>query len=167
MSLRPLCLALLFVALPAAAELLALQEQELQQISGQAGLSLAADFNFAANPAQVRCAGGCGMRVAIRPGNSDGFVVLDNIRGLFSFDGVTLDMEKLDSGFDGDGAAFNSSVMRIGLANVRFGDFRFTLGSSNSERGSIAAGFRQTDLLTFSANGESRLQGNLYLIGLP
>lgn len=167
MSIRPLCLALLFIAGSAAAQMQPLQEEELQQISGQAGLSIAADLNFAANPAQTRCPGGCGTRVAIRPGNSAGVIVLDNIRGMFSFDGVTIDMERLDSGFDGDGAAFNSSVMRIGLANVRFGDFRATLGGSNSETGTPSAGFQQTNLLTFRANGEARLHGNLYIMGLP
>lgn len=167
MSIRPLCLALLFVAGPVAAELQPLQEDEMQQVSGQAGLSIAANLNFAANPAQTRCPGGCGTRVAIRPGNSAGVIVLDNIRGMFSFDGVTIDMEKLNSGFDGDGAAFNSSVMRVGLANVRFGDFRFTLGGSNRESGNPDWGFQQTNLLSFRANGEARMQGNLYLIGLP
>ena len=166
MPIRPLCLALLFAAWPAAAELQPLLEEELQQVSGQAGLSVSAELNFAANLALTRCPGGCGARLAIRPGNSEGFVVLDNIRGMFSFEGLTLDMVRLDSGFDGDGAAFNSGAMRIGLSDVRFDDFQFTLGGSNSAT-SDAAGFRQTDLLTYRSHGQTRLQGNLYLIGLP
>lgn len=166
MSIRALCLALLFVAWPVAAELQPLQEEEMQQVTGQAGLSIGANLNFAASSGQNRCPGGCGTRLAIRPANSAGVIVLDDIRGMFSFDGVTVDIERLNSGFGGDGAAFNSSVMRVGLANVRFGDFRFTLGGSNRESGNPDWGFQQTNLLTFRANGEVRLHGNVYVMGL-
>src|SRR3990167_9357209 len=86
-------LALLFMAWPVLAE--------LQGISGQAGLSISASLNFAANPAQTRCPGGCGTRVAIQPANSSGFIVLDNIQGAFSFEGLSFDIVTIDSGYDG------------------------------------------------------------------
>src|SRR3990167_4585559 len=136
-------LALLFMAWPVLAELRPLAEDELQGISGQAGLSISASLNFAANPAQTRCPGGCGTRVAIQPANSSGFIVLDNIQG-----------------------AFNASAMRLGLTDASFNNARVTLAGSNSAT-SGGAGFQQTDLLTYQANGDVRLQGNLYIFAAP
>lgn len=159
-------LALLLSALPAAAELRPLAEEELQGVSGQAGLSISANLNFAANPAQTRCAGGCGMRVAFKPGNSAGFIVLDNIRGAFGFEGLSFDIVTLDSGYGGDGAAFSAPAMRLGLADAHFDNARFTLAGANSATSS-GAGFQQTDLLTYQTNGDVRLRGNLYIFAAP
>lgn len=157
---------LLFAVGPALADLQPLAEDELQGVSGQAGLSISASLNFAANPAQTRCPGGCGMRVAIRPANSSGFIVLDNIQGAFSFEGLSIDIVTIDSGYDGDGAAFNAPAMRLGLADASFSNARFTLAGSNSAT-SGGAGFQQTDLLTYQTNGDVRLHGNLYLFAAP
>lgn len=159
-------LALLFAAGAALAELQPLAENELQEISGQAGLSISASLNFAANPAQTRCPGGCGTRVAIQPANSSGFIVLDNLQGTFSFEGLSVDIVTIDSGYAGDGAAFNASAMRLGLANASFSNARVTLAGSNSAA-SGGAGFQQTDLLTYRVNGDVRLSGNLYLFAAP
>jgi len=166
MLAKVLGLALLLSALPAAAELRPLAEEELQGVSGQAGLSISADLNFAVNPAQTRCPGGCGMRVAIKPANSAGFLVLDNIQGTFSFQGLSFDIVTIDSGYDGDGAAFNAPAMRLGLADASFSNARFTLAGSNSATSS-GAGFQQTDLLTYQTNGAVRLQGNIYIFAAP
>lgn len=159
-------LALLFMVGPVLAELRPLAEDELQDISGQVGLSISASLNFAANPAQTRCPGGCGTRVAIRPANSSGFIVLDNIQGTFSFEGLSIDIVTIDSGYDGDGAAFNASAMRLGLTDASFSNARFTLAGSNSAA-SGGVGFQQTDLLTYRANGDVRMNGNLYLFATP
>jgi CubicO group peptidase (beta-lactamase class C family) len=158
--------ALLLMAGPVLAELRPLAEDELQEISGQAGMSISASLNFAANPAQTRCPGGCGTRVAIQPANSSGFIVLDNIQGTFSFEGLSFDIVTIDSGYDGDGAAFNSSAMRLGLTDASFSNARFTLAGSNSAA-SAGAGFQQTDLLTYRVNGDVRMNGNLYLFAAP
>jgi hypothetical protein len=157
---------LLFVAGPALAELQPLAEDELQGISGQAGLSISASLNFAANPTQTRCPGGCGARLAIQPANSSGFIVLDNIQGTFGFEGLSFDIVTIDSGYAGDGAAFNASAMRLGLRDASFRNARFTLAGSNSAT-SGGAGFQQTDLLTYQTNGDVRLNGNLYLFAAP
>lgn len=159
-------LALLFAAGAALAELQPLAENELQEISGQAGLSISASLNFAANPAQTRCPGGCGTRVAIQPANSSGFIVLDNLQGTFSFEGLSVDIVTIDSGYAGDGAAFNASAMRLGLANASFSNARVTLAGSNSAT-SGGVGFQQTDLLTYQINGDVRINGNLYLFATP
>jgi CubicO group peptidase (beta-lactamase class C family) len=157
---------LLFVAGSALAELRPLAEDELQEISGQAGLSISASLNFAANPAQTRCPGGCGTRVAIQPANSSGFIVLDNIQGTFGFEGLSFDIVTIDSGYDGDGAAFNASAMRLGLTDASFNNARVTLAGSNSAA-SGGVGFQQTDLLTYQINGDVRINGNLYLFAAP
>lgn len=157
---------LLLLAWPVAAELQAMDEGELQAVSGQAGLSISANLNFAANPAQTRCAGGCGMRVALKPGTSAGFIVLDNIRGAFSFENLSFDIVTIDSGYGGDGAAFNAPAMRLGLADASFANARFTLAGSSSASSS-GAGFQQTDLLSYQTNGDVRLRGNLYIFAAP
>lgn len=148
------------------AELRPLGEEELQGVSGQAGLSLSASLNFAANPSQTRCPGGCGTRLAIKPANSAGFIVLDNIQGTFSFEGLSFDIVTIDSGYGGDGAAFNAPAMRVGLTDASFSNAQFTLAGSNSVA-SGGAGFKQTDLLTYQTNGDARLQGNIYIFPAP
>lgn len=150
----------------AQAELRPLAENELQGVTGQDGLSLNASLNFAGNPSQTRCPGGCGMRIAIQPGQSAGFIVLDNIRGTFSFDGLTLDIVKIDSGYGGEGAAFNAPAMRLGLTEAHFSIAQFTLAGPNRARGD-QPGLVQTDLLTYQTNGAVRLHGNLYLFASP
>lgn len=157
---------LLVGAALAQAELRPLDEGELQDVTGQDGISLSANLTFAPNPVLTRCAGGCGARVAIKPGHSDGFIVVDNILGTFSFEGLKLDIVTIDSGFAGEGAQFNGQALRLELTEARFENARFTLGSSNQARGD-QAGFRQTDLLTYSTNGEVRLHGNLYFFAAP
>ena len=155
---------LLWGAQPAWAELQAMDEGELQDITGRDGLSLSADINFAANPGQTRCPGGCGTRIAFQPANSAGFIVIDNIRGTFSFDGVTLDVVRIDSGYGGDGAAFNASALRVGLTAARFSNVQLTLAGSNQARGD-QPGHQQSEVFTYHSDGEVRLHGNLYLFG--
>ncbi|WP_251702196.1 hypothetical protein [Metapseudomonas boanensis] len=143
-----------------------MDEGELQGITGRDGLSLSSDINFAANPEQTRCPGGCGTRIAFQSANGAGFIVIDNIRGTFSFDGVQLDVVKIDidSGFDGDGAAFNATALRLGLTSARFSNAQFTLASSNQVHGD-QPGHRQTEVFIYHTDGEVRLHGNLYLFG--
>ncbi|WP_375741472.1 hypothetical protein [Pseudomonas boanensis] len=141
-----------------------MDEGELQGITGRDGLSLSLDINFAATPEQTRCLSGCGTRIAFQPANGAGFIVIDNIRGTFSFDGVQLDVVKIDSGFDGDGAAFNATALRLALTPARFSNAQFTLASSNQVHGD-QPGHRQTGVFTYHTDGEVRLHGNLYLFG--
>lgn len=152
----------------AGAELRPMPEDELQQVSGQAGISLSANLNFARRPSDSRCPGGCGARLAIKPAKGAGFLVLDNISGAFVFDGATLDIVGIDAGagFAAESAAPGSRALRLGLANGTFNDFQWTLaGSNQAVAGGV--GFKQTDLLTYQTNGQTRLQGNLYLFATP
>lgn len=87
----------------AMADLRPLEETELAAVNGQDGLTISASIRFNPNVSQTRCAGGCGARVTIRPGQSAGVIAIDNIKGGFSFDGVTLDIVTINSGFNGEG----------------------------------------------------------------
>ncbi|WP_323743830.1 DUF6160 family protein, partial [Pseudomonas aeruginosa] len=51
-------LALLFSA-SAGAELRSLGDSDLDDVVGQAGISISASLNLQENPSQTRCAGGC------------------------------------------------------------------------------------------------------------
>ena len=152
----------------ASAELRPLPEDELQQVSGQAGISLSANLNFAVRASDTRCPGGCGARLAIQPAKGAGFLVLDNISGAFVFDGASLDIVGIDAaaGFAAESAATGSKAVRLGLVNGTFNNFKWTLAGSNQAVAG-GAGFKQTDLLTYQTNGQTRMQGNLYLFATP
>ena len=155
-----------------------MSDQALDYISGQGGVYLSGDLTINADGGPLNvdgpsawssdCSGGnggsrCGGRIAINTGDSasEGWFVLDNIRGRFSFDGLTLKTRNIQSGFDGDGALFDADVLEVGLPNsLKYEDVSFTVANSNSAR-PTDAGFMQTDIFTLNINGESRLQGNL------
>ena len=144
------------------ADLRPLEETELEAVNGQDGISISATLRFSPNAALTRCPGGCGARVAIRPGQSEGIIAIDNIKGGFSFDGVTLDIVTIDSGFNGEGAQFNGDALKLGLRETHFDDVQFTLSGANRAEAS-GPGFQQTDLLTYRSNGQVLLRGDLYI----
>lgn len=157
---------LLFAACAVQAEMRGLDDSEMSDVSGQDGVSLSVNFNVAPVAGDSRCTGGCGARLAIQPLNSTGYIVLDNIKGSFSFDGMSLDMVTINSGFNGDGALFNRQAMKIGLTNASATNLQFTLGGAN--QGKVASsGLQQTNLLTYQATGAVKLTGNVYVFGTP
>jgi len=90
-------------------------------------------------------------------------LVLDNIRGRFSFEGITLRTRTIDSGFNGDGASFNEDVLEIGLPNtVTYSDVTFTVANSSEAR-PTDTGFQQTDIFSAKIDGDVILRGNLLL----
>lgn len=161
-----------------------LAEEEMQQVLGQGGVYLSGDITInenggplndladSSNPAiwQKNCTGvsthkRCGARIAVNAGNgaNSGWLVLDNIRGRFSFEGMTLKTRKIDTGFGGDGALFNNNVLEIGLPNtVSYGDVSYTLANSSQAR-PTDTGFNQTDILNVNLDGDVSLRGNLLL----
>lgn len=166
LSSRLLGALLLALACGAQAEMRGLDDSEMSDVTGQAGVSLSINFNLAPVASDTRCTGGCGARLAIQPLNSTGYVVLDNIKGTFSFDGMSLDMVTINSGFNGDGALFNRQAMKIGLTNASATNLQFTLGGSN--QGVVSgSGLQQTNLLTYQATGAVKLTGNVYVFGTP
>lgn len=160
-----------------------LAEEEMQQVLGQGGVYLSGDITINdtggplnANGAapgdiwQKNCTSTstdarCGARIAVNAGDgsNSGWLVLDNIRGRFSFEGLTLRTRTIDSGFDGDGATYNNDVLEIGLPNtVSYGNVSYTLANSNQAR-PTDVGFQQTDIFSVNINGDVSLRGNLLL----
>lgn len=161
---RRLLLAVLFAAAPLVhAEMQGLDDSEMSSVNGQNGVSLAVNFNLAANTADTRCSGGCGARLAIQPLNSTGYIVLDNFKGTFSFDGMTIDVVNINSGFNGDGALFNQQALKVGLTNASATNLQFSLGGANQAK--AGAGLQQSTLLTYQASGAVKLTGNIYVFG--
>lgn len=191
-----LALAALFV-LPAYAEMQALDDDTLSSMNGQGGVYLSGEFSInkdggvlwntpvSNNPStwtasQRSCATAgastpenCGMRVAIRSEADGGWYVLDNLKGVFSFEGLTLRTRTINSGFNGDGAAFNQDVLEFGLPNeVKFKDGSFAFGVANqggwqNKSLSVANGgnpsYQQTNIFSAKIDGTIRMQGNVLI----
>jgi len=161
-----------------------LAEEELQQILGQGGVYLSGDITInetggplndvsdVSNPPiwQQNCSvtstnKRCGARIAVNAGDGEnsGWLVLDNIRGRFSFEGMTLKTRVIDTGFGGDGVLFDSDVLEIGLPNtISYSNVSFTLANSSKAR-PTDVGFNQTDILNVKIDGDVTLRGNLLL----
>ncbi len=160
----------MFGAKQAAAELDRLDDQDLAEVSGQGGIYLSGDIsiNEMGGPIENSYFGRCdnpdkkcGARLAYRLKADGGWMVLDEIRGNFAFEGLTLRVRSIDSGFGGDGELFNRDVMEIGLPDiVRYNDVRFKIAGSNMPR-PTDPGFRQTDILAVEMQGEVIMEGNL------
>lgn len=167
----PLAFALLAVSgAPALAELASLGDEALSDISGQGGIYLSGDIsiNEMGGPVENsyfgRCEDAdkkCGARFAYQLKEGGGWMVLDEIRGNFSFEGLTLRVRHVDSGFGGDGELFDSYVLELGLPNtVRFNDVRFKIGASSTPR-PTDQGFQQTDIFSVEMQGAVVMEGNL------
>ncbi len=163
-----------------------LGENEMDQILGLGGVYLSGDLTIndvggplnesGAEPGdawQQDCAAStnerCGARIAVRTNNTSGWIVLDNLRGRFSFEGLTLKTRLIDSGFDNDGASssdgasFDRDVFEIGLPNtMNFSNVSYTLANSNKAR-PTEVGFKQTDIFNVKIDGNVSLSGNLLL----
>ncbi len=169
-SLRAVALATLVFSAPAAAELSRLDDGELAAVSGQGGIYLSGDIsiNELGGPIQNSYFGSCddatrkcGARLAYRVKETGGWMVLDEIRGKFSFEGLTLRVRAVDEGFGGDGVLFDRDVLEIGLPNiVRYDSVAFKIAGSSTAR-PTDPGFQQTDILSVEMQGDVMLEGNL------
>jgi hypothetical protein len=189
-----LWLALLLPAL-AHSELQPMADDALSATSGQGGVYLSGDFSinksggvlwttptsnvastWAANQRSCATLGAsspedCGMRIAIRAEAAGGWYVLDNMKGIFSFDGLTLRTRFIDSGFNGDGSTFSQDTLEFGLPNeMKFQDARFTFAVANqggwrNKAGTVAnagdATYQQTNIFSAKVDGSIRMQGNV------
>jgi hypothetical protein len=187
--------------LPQTVALEPLGEEELQQVLGQGGVYLSGDITInetggplndmsdTINPGiwQADCSVGstnqrCGARLAVNAGDASnsGWLVLDNIRGRFSFEGLTLRTRTITDAdadsFDGEGAGTDGNgfgdVLEIGLPNtLNYSDVSFTLANSNFARPTDSGldnqgevvNFVQTDILNVNIDGDISLRGNLLL----
>lgn len=185
------------LAAPAHAEMQALDDATLSTLNGQGGVYLSGELSINKNggvlwstPAnntpstwtagQRSCANAgastaenCGMRMAIRSEAAGGWYVLDNLKGVFSFEGLTLRTRTINSGFNGDGATFNQDVLEFGLPKeVKFkeGSFAFGVASQGGWQNkalSVANGgdpaYQQTNIFSAKIDGSIRMQGNVLI----
>lgn len=122
------------------------------------------------------CEGGiCGLRIAVKLNeNSDGWYILDDLSGGFSFEGLEISTETLTTSFsetthsDAPIAGGGVEVLQIKLpGTVAFNKFKFTYSvANNGEFGVPLNGstpFQQTDIFGVQIDGDLTLQGNLLL----
>ncbi|MDX5385428.1 MAG: hypothetical protein LPK24_02730 [Marinobacter sp.] len=158
------------LTLPARAEMAPLEDEALSKVAGQGGIYLSGDIsiNEMGGPVENAYFGRCdetdkkcGARFAYRLKEDGGWMVLDEIRGLFAFEGLTLRVRKIDSGFGGDGELFDRDVIELGLPDtVRFTDVYFKVAASSTAR-PTDPGFIQTDIFAVQMQGDVIMQGNL------
>ena len=195
-SLRQLMMFLLMTLLMSASayqthSLEPLDNQALEEISGQGGMYLSGEF--AINPEggplwstdantldefgglkQVRNCGTeiepeeCGMRFAVQLedgvdsfGNiTNSWFVVDNLKGGFSFEGLTLRTRYIATDENGD--VFDKEVLEVGMpSSIRANNFTYAVAFSDS--GEWTPETQQTEIMTIRQNGEFLLQGNLLL----
>lgn len=173
-----LCAVGLSIPGQSAAELKRLDDQALGDVAGQGGIYLSGDvsINELGGPIENSYFGRCedetrkcGARFAYRLKENGGWMVLDDIRGNFAFEGLTLRVRTIDSGFAGDGELFQADVLELGLPNtVRFNDVRFKIAASSTAR-PTDPGFQQTDIFSVGMRGEVVMEGNLLVfpVGKP
>lgn len=189
----------------ARAELQPLADASLSEVNGQGGVYLSGEFtinktdgplwkkpssitasSWAVDERSCETKGStttesCGMRLAIKAkeGATSGWVVLDNIKGVFSFEGLTLRTRVISnanpidvSHFGGDATATGRDVLEFGLPNeVKFKGGSFAVAVANKgewrNNASGAAGgltsFQQTNLFSAKIDGTIRMQGNVLI----
>ncbi len=165
---------LLLSASLASAELQEVTDADLADVSGQAGIYLSGDVSINENGGPLwvcqEDGSGCGGRVTMKPREDGGWFVLDDIRGSFSFQGLTLQSRTINSGFGGDGEKFNGDVLEIGLPEkVTMRDVRLAFGTANYASAEYAPDvpndpsemFRQTNFFDLQLQGDVTMQGNL------
>ncbi|WP_407943953.1 hypothetical protein [Marinobacter salinisoli] len=149
-----------------------MEDGALARVSGQGGIYLSGDvsINEMGGPIENayfgRCdetSKKCGARLAYQFKEDGGWMVLDDLRGNFSFEGLTLRVREINTGFGGDGELFNRDVVELGLPdNVRFNDVQFKIATSSTAR-PTDPGFQQTDLFSVEMQGEVIMEGNLLI----
>ncbi len=158
------------LASAASAEMTRLDDQSLAAVSGQGGIYLSGDISINELGGPVdnsyfgRCeetTKKCGARFAYQLRENGGWMVLDDIRGNFAFEGLTLRVRSINSGFGGDGELFDRDVLELGLPDVvRFNDVRFKIAASSTPR-PTDPGFQQTDIFSVQMRGDVIMEGNL------
>lgn len=120
----------------------------------------------------------CGARLSVNTNSTNGYFVLDEMRGKMSFEGLTLKAREITSADDdnfGDdvadflGSESGKTVLEIGLPNeVRFENLSYTIANSSTAR-PTDADFRQQNIFGVELNGSIEMQGNLLVfpVGTP
>lgn len=126
----------------------------------------------------------CGMRIAVKfqKDAAGGWYVIDNLKGSFRFEGLTLQNRTinndagLNTGFAGDGTWFNGDVLEIGLpSKAIYKDVSFTVATSATAEWTKALDipytdpdtskltYKQNPLFSVKIDGEIRTRGNLLI----
>ncbi len=120
----------------------------------------------------------CGARLSVNTNSTNGYFVLDEMRGKMSFEGLTLKARELtvadNDNFGGDVTGFldgaaGKTVLEIGLPNeVRFENLSLTIANSSTAR-PTDTGFVQQDIFGLELNGSIEMKGNLLVfpVGTP
>lgn len=158
----------------ASAEMERIDDSRLASVTGQGGMYLSGEVSFNKDGGVfaegehdyfgtcTEAGKVCGARISFQTEQSGGWFVIDNIRGSIAFEGLTFQLRNIVDGFGGDGALFNRDVIEIGLPkSVRMKDFQYTLATSNLDRPSTDANYKQVDFMTVEMSGDITLQGNL------
>jgi len=172
--MRSLLMTILFGAANAFADMAAIDDQDLSGVTGQSGIYLSGEMAINQNGGPLADAyfGSCidhvcGGRIAAQTQAGGGWFVIDNIRGTLAFEGLTMQLRTINSGFGGDGALFNRDVLEIGMPeSLRLSGFQFTLATSSTSR-PTEPGFNQVDLFSVEMSGEVTLEGNLLVFPTP
>lgn len=161
---------------PLSAEMQRIDDGALSEVTGQSGVYLSGEVKINENGGPLdnayfgdcSTAGKvCGARIAAQTQQGGGWFVIDNLKGSIAFEGLTLQLRNINSGFGGDGVLFNRDVIEIGLpSNLRFKDFEYTLATSSTAR-PTDAGYQQLDFMTVELGGEVTLEGNLLVFPTP
>lgn len=172
--MRTMLFLMLLGAVNAHADMAAIDDKDLSGVTGQSGVYLSGEMaiNQSGGPLMDSYFGSCndsvcGGRIAAQTQLGGGWFVIDNIRGTLAFEGLTMQLRTINSGFGGDGALFNRDVLEIGMPeSLRMSGFQFTLASSNTSRPS-EPGFNQVDMFSVEMSGEVTLEGNLLVFPTP
>ncbi len=178
MNLRSVIILPLWLPLAVSAQLSSISDEEMSDVSGQGGIYLSGEIAINEDGGPLKnaywgdCSDAkkCGARLSYQTRENGGWFVLDNIRGTFSFQGLTLRVRTIDSNsdFGGDQNDFlNRDVLEIGLPDfIKFEDVSFTYATSNRGRptdasGAIYGDFEQTDIYGVEISGDVNMQGNV------
>lgn len=162
-----------------------MSESSLASVSGQNGVNLSGELSFnidggpltSTDPENVSAIWGscaekqaataekCGTRVSLKPNDTGGWLVLDELQGSLSFEGLTLrarDINAATDDFGGDEtAADGKTVLEIGLpSEVKFDGFSYSYATSSQAR-PTDAGYQQQTRFGVELNGSVQVQGNL------
>jgi hypothetical protein len=120
----------------------------------------------------------CGARLSVNTNSTNGYFVLDEMRGKMSFEGLTIKAREItsadDANFGGDvadylGGESGKTVLEIGLPNeVRFENLSYTIANSSTAR-PTDDGFQQQNIFGVELNGSIEMKGNLLVfpVGTP
>ena len=172
--MRSMLVLMLLGAMNVHADMAAIDDKDLSGVTGQSGVYLSGEMAINENggPLTDSYFGSCndsicGGRIAAQTQLGGGWFVIDNIRGSLAFEGLTMQLRNINSGFGGDGALFNRDVLEIGMPeSLRLSGFQFTLATSNTSR-PTEANFNQVDLFSVEMSGEVTLEGNLLVFPTP